>query len=141
MQKKKQKRWIRKLYEERDVKGEYGLLVRYSQLYDEEMFFRFFRMIPKTYEMLLRLVAPVIKQKSTKIREPIIVYERLSVTLRYLTTGNAYTTISNNYRMSPTTVGRIVCETSNVTWEKLKEAGYIKTPSTVPAWKAICKRF
>ena len=129
------------MYEERDVKGEYGLLVRDSQLYDEEMSFTYFRMMPKIFEILLGLVAPVIKKKSTKMREPIIVDQRLSVTLRYLTTGNTYTTISNNYRMSPTTVGRIVCETCNVTWEKLKEAGYIKTPSTVPAWKAICKRF
>ena len=139
--KKQRKHWIRKLYEERDLKGEYRLLVRDLRLYDEEMFFRYFRMMPTTYEILLRLVAPVIKKKSTKMREPIGVDQRLSVTLRYLTTGDAHTTISNNYRMSPTTVGRIVCETCNAIWEKLKEAGYIKTPSTASAWKTIARDF
>ena len=57
------------------------------------------------------------------MREPISVDRRISVTLRYLTTGDAHTTISNNHRMSPATVGRIVCETCNAFWEKLKEAG------------------
>lgn len=132
---------MRKLYEERNHKGEYNLLVHDLRLYDHEMFFRYFRMTPGTFEILRRLTGPTIQKKVTKMREPVSVDQRLLVTLRYLTTGDAHTTIAANYRMSPTTVGRIISETCNSLWDKLKEAGHIRTPSTAHAWKKIAKDF
>lgn len=120
---------MRKLYEERNHKGEYSLLVHDLRLYDHEMFFRYFRMMPETFEILLRLRAPIIQKKVTKMRELISVDRRLLVTLRYLTTGDAHMTIAANYRMSPTTVGRIISETCNPLCDKLKEAGHIRTSS------------
>ena len=64
------------------------------RLYDHEMFFRYFRMLPGTFETLLRIVAPDIQKTGTKMREPISADQRLVVTLRYLTTGNAHSTIA-----------------------------------------------
>ena len=49
--------------------------------------------------------------KTTKMRKPISV----GVTLRYLATGDAHFTIAASYRMSPTSVERIVKETCVVT--------------------------
>lgn len=98
-------------------------------------------MMPDTFEILLRLTASAIEKKVTKMREPISADQRLLVTLRYLTTGDAHTTIAANYGLSPTTVGRIIGETCNALWDKLKEAGYIKTPSTKSAWKKIARDF
>ena len=66
--------------------------------------------------------------------------QRLAVILRYLATGDAHSTIAANYRMSSTTVGRIIEETFNSVWNRLKDAGYIKTPS-VEAWKKIANEF
>ena len=43
--------------------------------------------------------------------------------------------------MSSTTVGRIIEETCNFVWNRLKDAGYIKTPSSVEAWKKIANEF
>ena len=83
--KRKRRFWIRKLYEERNVKGEYKLLINDMRLHDHEMFFRYFRMFPKTYESLPKLIGPDIKKVSTKMREPIGPDQRLAVTLRYLT--------------------------------------------------------
>ena len=78
--KKKHRFWIRKLYEERNVKGEYHLLIHDMRLHDHEMFFRYFCMLPETYEILLKLVVPDIKKLSTKMREPIGPDQRLAVT-------------------------------------------------------------
>ncbi|XP_046860890.1 uncharacterized protein LOC124454126 [Xenia sp. Carnegie-2017] len=75
------------------------------------------------------------------MREPIGPDQRLAVTLRYLTTGDAYSTIGANYRMSATTVGRIIDETCNSIWNRLKEAGYIDTPSGVEVWRKIANEF
>ena len=61
------------------------------------------------------------------------------MTLRYLATGDAHTTIAAYYRISPTTVGRIISETCNALWDKLMEAGHIRTPSTVSALKNIAR--
>ena len=98
-------------------------------------------MLPETYEILLNLVADDIKKLSTNMREPIGPDQRLAVTLRYLTTGDAHTTIAHSFRMSSTTVGRIVEATCNVISNRLKDAGYIATPHSVQTWKQIANEF
>ena len=42
--KKKRKYWVRKIYAERQAKGEYHLLVQDLKLHDQNYFFRCFRM-------------------------------------------------------------------------------------------------
>ena len=97
-------------------------------------------MLPATFEKLLAMVARDL-QKTSKFREPICPGMRLSITLRYLTTGDAHTTIGANYRVSPTTVGRIVYGTCNAIWKRLLEAGHIQNPSSVANWKKIATEF
>ncbi|XP_046863845.1 uncharacterized protein LOC124457685 [Xenia sp. Carnegie-2017] len=43
--------------------------------------------------------------------------------------------------MSSTTVGRIIYETCNALWDKLKEMGFMKTPCTESDWKKVSKDF
>ena len=77
------------------------------QLGDHESFFKYFRMFPTVFEKLLRLVAPLIV-KSDQKRESITPAERLSVTLRYLATGDSHQTIAFSYRLGYSTVNKIV---------------------------------
>ena len=116
------------------------MLVRDLRLHDHELFFRYFRMSPTQFEHLVQLVAPsLIKDESR--RESIRPPERLAVTLRYLCTGDAQTTIATAYRMSPTVVGRILYETLDIIWKVLMEQGYISVPSTEDQWKSIATDF
>ena len=133
--------WVRKVYEERKTKGEFNVLVRELMLADHEYFFRLFRMSPSTFELLLSWVAPLIKKESTRMREAIPPDERLCVTLRYLVTGDAQTTIGASYRISPTTVGRIIEETCSVLWHTLSEQGYLQVPSDINDWRKIAMDF
>ena len=119
--------WVRKLYAEQKEKGEYHLLMREIKLYDHVLFYQQFRMTLEKYEHLLQLVAPKILKSCVK-RGAIQPGERLSVTLRYLATGDAQTTIAASYRMSKTSVSRIVKETTEVIWTELFKAGYLKVP-------------
>ena len=81
--------------------------------YNKEYFFPNFRMSPTRFEELLALVAPRILKSSAKSEAIYIApEERLCVTLRYLVTCDAQTTISPSFRISKTSVGRIVKETS-----------------------------
>ncbi|XP_065641181.1 uncharacterized protein LOC124807037 [Hydra vulgaris] len=97
-------------------------------------------MSPSTFEKLLQIVAHDITKNNTKMRKPICAHERHAITVRYLATGDAHTTIAANYRMSPTTVGRIVYETCNAIWNNLLRE-YVKTPNSETEWEKIAYEF
>ena len=136
---KRKEMWVRKIYKERKSKGEFHHLIKEMMLYDHELFFKYFRMSPTKYEDLLRKVAPRIEKCSDK-REPIGPSERLSVTLRYLFTGDAQATIAASFRISPASIGRIINETANVLWEVLAPE-YILCPSSEHEWRHIAGEF
>ena len=75
------------------------------------------------------------------MRDPICPAQRLAVTLRYLSTGDAHTTIGASYRMSPTTVGRITHETCCSIWKRLCEQNFVNAPTTKEDWKKIADGF
>ena len=79
-------------------------------MFDQEYFFSHFRMTPQKFEELLSLVGHAIAKDAAK-REPIGPQERLCVTLRYLFTGDAQSTIASSYRISKTSISRIILET------------------------------
>ena len=89
---------------------------------------------------MLSFAAPLITKSSVK-REAISADERLCITLRYLVTGDAKSTIASSYRVGPTTAGRIISETCKAIWDKLTEAGYLKCPSTPREWIQISNEF
>ncbi|CAB3993019.1 Hypothetical predicted protein [Paramuricea clavata] len=140
-EKYKKRFWMRKIYQERILKGEFHLLIKEIILFDHEYFFRCFRMVPATFEKLLSWVSPYIQKKTTKMREPVSPSERLSVTLRYLVTGDEQTSIAASYRISPSTIGRIIGETCQVLWQVLIEKGYLTAPKTKEHWKKIAREF
>ena len=141
IKKKNKKRfWVRDIFCERKQKEEFHSLVMEAKMADGEIFFEMFRMSPTKFEELLGYVAPYITKDSLK-REAIQPEERLSVTLRYLVTGDAFNTIGLSYRMSSTTVGRIVKETCEVLWKVLLEKNFFNVPSTQEEWKLIARQF
>jgi hypothetical protein len=99
--------WVRAIYKERKIRGEYYTLVREAMLFDSDFFFRMSRMLPSQYEELLGFIRPKILRVNAR-REATSPGERLSVTLRYLVSGDAFSTIAASYRLCDTTVGRIV---------------------------------
>ena len=123
--KKERRFWVRKIYSERETKGEYCLFIKYLKL--PGVLLRQFRMLPSVFELLLSM------KTTTNMRDPISPSERLTVTLRFLVTGDAQVTIAASYRMSQTTVGHIIKETCQVIWEE----DYLAVPSTINAWKTI----
>ena len=136
LEKKKKRFWVRRLFAERERKGEFHTLVADLKLFDHEYFEKQFRMSPTKHEELLGWIAPRIIKNSEK-RKAIGPEERLCVTLRYLATGGAQVTIGSSYRISPTSMGRIISETTPVTWDVLHEQGYLKVPSTSQEWRQI----
>ena len=140
-QKYKKSIWIRNIYEEREEKEEYHLLVKELRLHDAEYFFMCFRMTPVVFEELLHWLGPHLQKHDTQMRKAISPSERLSVCLRYLMTGDAQVTIATSYCISPTVVGRIINENCEAVWKVLNAKGFIRYPSTEPEWKSIAEDF
>ncbi len=132
--------WIRKIFQEREEKSEYHLLVRELELFDKEYFFKMFRMSPQKFERLLSWIAPSIL-KSALRRSVASPAERLCVTLRYLCAGDAQITLATCYRMSPAVVGRVVKETAEVIWNNLKDRKFIDPPTHPQNWLEISNEF
>ena len=135
----KKRCWVRKIYKERKEKGEFHLLIKDMKLFDHQYFFQHFRMTPSRFEELLGYIAPSLLKDAQK-REPIGAAERLCVTLRFLVTGDAQTTIAASYRMSNTSVGRIIKETCNALWTVLLEKGFLNCPHETE-WSKIAEHF
>ena len=119
----KKRMWVRQIFLECETKGEYQVLVTNLRLIDSEYFFRNFRMTPTKFELILSWIAPFVK-KSSKRRPTTTPAERLCVTLRYLATGDAQFTIASSYHITPTTVCRIIRETTQCFWDVLLQKGY-----------------
>jgi len=132
--------WVRRLFLERERHGEFQRLVLDLLLFDSVYFFKNFRMCPEGFENLLSWIAPSIV-KSSKRRPTTSPAERLIITLRYLATGDAQFTIATSYRVSPTTITRIIRETTSVIWDVLCNKGYLLTPKSKVEWKKIANEF
>ncbi|XP_039882746.1 protein ANTAGONIST OF LIKE HETEROCHROMATIN PROTEIN 1-like [Simochromis diagramma] len=121
---------------------EYGLSILQRELEVDDMrgFRDLLRMSVEDFNYLLERVSPAIIKKDTHLRKAISPRERLSVTLRFLATGETFNSLSFQYRIGSTTLSRIVMETCTALTCALHE-DYLKTPSTESEWKAIARDF
>ena len=102
-------------------------------------FYRYLRMSPERFDALLGLVEPLISKQQTNFREPISAAERLSVTLRFLSTGESQQSLSFSFRICRATVSKIVCETSEAIYKVLSPI-YL-TPPSIDGWVKIAQEF
>uniref|UniRef100_A0A672K966 DDE Tnp4 domain-containing protein n=1 Tax=Sinocyclocheilus grahami TaxID=75366 RepID=A0A672K966_SINGR len=92
---------------------------------DQSGFRQFFHMYVEHFNHLLELVAPFITKQSTQLRQPISGRDRLSITLRYLATGESFSSLSFQYYVGRSTVGVNVKETCKMLHHVLKN-DYLK---------------
>ena len=139
--KRKAKRfWVRKLYQERKSSGFFHVLTKELELFDREYFFRFMRMSPDWYEQLLSIVAPKLQRQKTHLREPISPSERLTLTLRYLASGESQQSLSFSFRISRTAISNILADTCEKVWDSLCDI-YVQPPRSEVDWLNISDGF
>nr|CAH7726424.1 unnamed protein product [Callosobruchus chinensis] len=81
----------------------------------------FTRMIAKDFERLIILVGPKISKMDTKFRRAIPVQDRLAITLRFLATGDSFTSLQYLFNVSKQRISIIIEETCNALIQALKE--------------------
>ena len=69
-----------------------------------ENYRRYLRMNTETFEELLHRVTPLLEKKSTTMRKPLRVAEKLACTLRFLATGKSYSSPQYQFRISKSSI-------------------------------------
>ncbi|XP_067272827.1 uncharacterized protein si:dkey-121j17.6 isoform X2 [Pseudorasbora parva] len=98
------------------------------------------RMTAEEFELLLERVASLITKQHTKMRRAISPRDRLSVTLRYLASGETFSSLSSQYQIGASTISQIVMETCAALHQVMKN-DFLKTPSTEAEWRTISDDF
>ncbi|XP_058623365.1 uncharacterized protein LOC131534485 [Onychostoma macrolepis] len=97
-------------------------------------------MTAEDFDFLLGKVKHLITKQDTKMRLAIPPGERMSLTLRFLATGESFKSLRFQYRVGTSTISQIVVETCAALYQVLKE-DFLKTPSTEAEWQAIAQDF
>nr|CAH7733877.1 unnamed protein product [Callosobruchus chinensis] len=81
----------------------------------------FTRMTAEDFVRLIILVGPKISKMDTKFRKAIPVQDRLAITLRFLATGDSFTSLQYLFNVSKQRTSIIIEETCNALIQALKE--------------------
>ncbi|XP_025163500.1 protein ALP1-like, partial [Harpegnathos saltator] len=129
--------WVHPMIEQRYLQGAYDNLVLELRR-DTERFFNFHRMLPHQFDKLLTMIEPIIS-KIYVTREPLHPGLRLSLTLRYLASGDSMISLHYLYRVGKSTVPRIIVETTKALWQVLQPQ--VLPPPSVETWSKIAEDF
>ncbi|GFO47250.1 protein antagonist of like heterochromatin protein 1 [Plakobranchus ocellatus] len=124
--------WVHEILKRRKGYGAYYHLVKEPE-FDREKYKEYFRMTFEQLEILLSFVGPLI-QKQCVVRESIDEKQRLVMCIRFLASGETYTSLATQYRVGVTTLSRIVPEVCETIWVTLQEH-FMSFPKSAVEWE------
>lgn len=125
-QKVKRRCWVSLMLRSRSVYSGTQLLNEMS-IGNIGQFENFCRMTSEDFEFLLNLIEPIIRKRDTNYREAITTKERLAVTLRFLASGDSYTSLMYLFKISKQSISTIVIEVCQALNETLKHEVQVRT--------------
>lgn len=116
--------WITSLFKSRNLYGGTNLKADLTAEMGYGLFENFCRMKSTDFEVLLQKIGPQISKQDTMFRKAVPATERLMVTLRYLATGDSFTSLMYTFKISKQLISKIIPEVCSAIIECLKE--YVK---------------
>ena len=101
-------------------------------------FTNFMRMTPEFFEMIR--LEPCLARQATNYRVPISVGEKLALTIRYLATGESYTSLSCQFRVGRSTISRFVPQVCRAIQDEFTRE-YLRCLTTPDEWKELETEF
>ena len=103
-------------------------------------FTNFMRMTPELFEMIKTRLEPGKGRQATNYRAPISVGEKLALTIRYLATGESYTSLSCQFRVGKSTISKFLPELFRAIQDEFIRE-YLRYPTTPDEWKELETEF
>ncbi len=109
IQRRRNRPWVRKWVERRRFLGGSNLV---KELRDEDprSYRNLLRMDADKFDELLSMVGPYIQKLDTKMRRALPAQLKLEVTLRFLATGDSFSTLAYFFRVPPSSISTFIPE-------------------------------
>ncbi|XP_013386500.1 putative nuclease HARBI1 [Lingula anatina] len=120
--------------------GNYNQLLQELRLEDESAFHNYLRMEPAMFDEILGRVGPRIAKLNTNFRASLEPGLKLAITLRFLATGDRYTSLQYQYRVSLSAISKFVPEVCRAIREEYKEE-VVQCPTNPQEWQTIADDF
>ena len=135
--------WVRPWIKERELgdirKGSF-VLIDDLLLSDPIKLKNYLRMDITTFNYLANSIKHLIIRKDTHYRKAITVNQRVAMALRYLASGESYTSMHMQFRVGLSTISEIVPEVLEALWTVLSPV-YLKIPNSEVKWLAIADKY
>ena len=102
--------WIRPWLLQREERGAYHNIMAELYATDIPGFTNYMRMTREFFEMIKTRLEPRIARQATNYRAPVSVGEKLALTIRYLATGESYSSLSCQFRVGRSTISKFLPE-------------------------------
>ena len=110
--------WVRPWLLQREERGTYHNIMAELYATDIPGFTNYMRMTPEFFEMIKTRLEPCLARQATNYRAPISVGEKLALTIRYLATGESYTSLSCQFRVGRSTISKFLPEVCRATQDE-----------------------
>ena len=104
--KRKHRMWVKPWIMQRADKGAYTNIMADLYETDQPGFKNYLRMTPEFFEMLKERLVPRLTKRKTNWREPLSVGMKIAITLRFLATGESYTSLHYQFRTGKATISK-----------------------------------
>ena len=132
--------WARPWLLQREERGAYCNIMAYLYATDIPGFTNYMRMTPELFEMIKIRLESRIARQATNYRAPISVGEMLAITIRYLATGDSYTSLSCQFRVGRSTISKFLSEVCRAIQDEFTRE-YLRCPITPDEWKELEREF
>jgi hypothetical protein len=97
-------------------------------------------MDPSIFDEIYEKVKPLIEKKNTNMRDAISAHARLCLTLRFLASGASYKELMYEFRISVSSIAKIVPNVCQALYDVLKDE-YLRLPTKSEEWKNLAEEF
>ena len=132
--------WVRPWLLQREERGAYHNIMAELYATDIPRFTNFMRMTPEFFEMIKTRLEKRLASQATNYRAPISVGEKLALTIRYLATGESYTSLSCQFRVGRSTISKFLPEVCRAIQDEFTRE-YLRCPTTPDEWKVLETEF
>ena len=124
----------------RERRGGYHNIMAELYATDIPGYTNYMRMAPEFFEMIKTRLGPRLARQATNYRAPISVGEKLALAIRYLATGESYTSLSCQFRVGRSTISKFLPEVCRAIQDEFSRE-YLRCPTTPDECKELERDF